>query len=93
MPRLVLLFSTFALTLIATLAAAEPRVEHFSPQGAAKRVRQVTARFSDAMVPLGDPRAATDVFDVSCPEPGIARWADSRDWVYDFARDLTAGLR
>src|SRR6266545_5621145 len=94
MPRMVLLLSTIVLSLLATtLAAAEPRVEQFSPQGAAKRVRQVTARFSDAMVPLGDPRAATDVFEVSCPEPGTARWADSHDWVYDFARDLPAGLQ
>jgi hypothetical protein len=58
--------------------AGGPRVAAFSPQGTVKGVRQVTARFSEPMVPLGDPREARDPFEVSCPEPGTARWADSR---------------
>jgi len=62
-------------------------------QGTVKRVRQVTARFSEPMAPLGDPRAAADVFEVECPEPGTPRWVDGRDWAYDFARDLPAGVR
>ena len=70
-----------------------PSVATFSPTGTVKQVRQVTARFSVPMVPLGDPRPATEVFEVECPEPGVARWIDSRDWVYDFARDLPAGVR
>src|SRR5262249_22591916 len=72
-------------------AAPAAEVAGFSPQGTVKRVRQVSARFSDPMVPLGDPRAV-DPFDVTCPEPGAGRWVDSRDWVYDFARDLPAGV-
>jgi len=56
--------------------AGGPRVAAFSPQGTVKAVRQVTARFSEPMVPLGDPREARDPFEVSCPEPGTARaWA------------------
>jgi len=65
----------------------------FSPQGTVKRVRQVTARFSQPMVPLGDPRVKTGIFSVDCPAPGKARWIDSQTWSYDFDHDLPAGLR
>ena len=73
--------------------APAARVEQFSPRGTAKQVRQVTARFSEPMVPLGDPRPSKSPFDVICPERGRARWIDSRNWSYDFARDLPAGVR
>ncbi|HEU4624187.1 MAG TPA: MG2 domain-containing protein [Steroidobacteraceae bacterium] len=69
-----------------------PRVEFFSPRGTAKQVRQATARFSAPMVALGDPRLA-DPFAVSCPAPGKGRWADPRNWIYDFDADLPAGMR
>ncbi|MEP7242453.1 MAG: MG2 domain-containing protein [Gammaproteobacteria bacterium] len=68
------------------------RVEIFSPRGSAKQVRQATARFSVPMVALGDPRLA-DPFTINCAAPGKGRWADGRNWVYDFAADLPAGLR
>jgi hypothetical protein len=71
----------------------DPVVEQFTPQGTVAMVRQVTARFSETMVPLGDPRIATDAFEVTCPEAGSARWVDSRTWAYDFDRDLPAGVR
>jgi uncharacterized protein YfaS (alpha-2-macroglobulin family) len=70
---------------------AQP-VEFFSPQGEVKGVRQATARFATAMVPFGDPREL-DPFDVDCAEKGKGRWADSKNWVYDFDRDLPAGVR
>jgi len=73
-------------------ADADGRVAAFSPQGTVKQVRQVAARFSEPMVPLGDPRGAADPFDVRCAEPGAGRWVDTRQWVYDFARDLPAGV-
>ena len=66
-------------------------VEFFSPQGTVKGVRQVTARFSAPMVPFGDPREV-DPFAVECIEKGKGRWADSKNWVYDFDRDLPAGV-
>lgn len=72
-------------------AAAASRVELFSPQGTVKQVRQVTARFSDPMVPFGDPRLV-EPFGVACPEAGSGRWADTRHWVYDFARELPGGV-
>ena len=68
------------------------RVESFSPQGYVRQVRQVVVRFSGSMVALGDPRLA-DPFTVSCPAGGKGRWADTRDWVYDFDADLDAGVR
>src|SRR5215475_5308466 len=73
-------------------AANPPTVAQFSPTGTVKNVRQVTARFSDAMVPLGDPRAAVAPFEVKCNEQGASRWIDSFTWSYDFSRDLPAGI-
>ena len=67
------------------------QVEQFSPQGMVKEVRQVTARFSEPMVPFGDPRLA-DPFTVSCPVKGKGRWVDGRTWAFDFEKDLPAGL-
>lgn len=88
--------SKFArLLLLATLlvhqAASAAGVEQFSPQGEVKGVRQVSARFDTDMVPLGAPRLA-DPFITTCPAKGAGRWVDSRNWVYDFERDLPAGL-
>lgn len=74
------------------LAGAEAKVESFSPQGAVKDVRQVSVRFSEPMAPFGDPRIVAP-FAVSCPEKGTGRWADSRNWVYDFEKDVPAGVR
>src|SRR5215469_4597465 len=73
-------------------AAAPVRVESFSPQGYVRHVRQVVVRFSGSMVALGDPRLA-DPFAVSCPAHGKGRWADTRNWVFDFDSDLDAGVR
>ena len=67
------------------------RIILFTPQGEVKGVRQVQARFSEQIVPFG---AVTQVepFDVSCPEKGGGRWADGKNWIYDFDRDLPAGI-
>ncbi len=82
--------------LIAAAAAASStwaaQVEVFSPQGEVKGVRQVAARFSEPMVAFGDPRLA-EPFEVDCPQPGTGRWADQKNWVFDFERDLPAGVR
>ncbi|HTT08948.1 MAG TPA: MG2 domain-containing protein [Gammaproteobacteria bacterium] len=82
----------FLLALYSAGVSAAPQIETFSPQGIVKGVRQVAVRFSEAMVPFGDPRLV-EPFDIDCPEQGTARWADSRNWVYDFARDLPAGIQ
>ncbi|MFO1205332.1 MAG: MG2 domain-containing protein [Burkholderiales bacterium] len=81
------------LCVCAGLVRAEPPgIDAFSPQGTTKAVRQVSARFVTPMVPFGEPRLA-DPFDVSCAVKGAGRWIDDRNWVYDFARELPAGLR
>jgi uncharacterized protein YfaS (alpha-2-macroglobulin family) len=83
-----LLAATLALPSLSWAA----RVEVFSPQGEVKSVRQVAARFSEPMVALGDPRLDAP-FEIDCPQGGTARWADQKNWVFDFARDLPAGIR
>jgi hypothetical protein len=66
-------------------------VETFSPQGTVKGIRQVSVRFSEQIVAFGDPRLA-DPFEIQCPEKGRGRWVDSRIWVYDFDKDMPAGI-
>jgi hypothetical protein len=70
-----------------------PAVDSFSPQGTARKARQATARFTEPMVPFGDPRVS-DPFEVSCTEGarGRGRWVDGRTWSYDFDGDLPAGI-
>ena len=81
-----------AVLALSAAAAGAQSVEFFSPRGEVKGVRQVTARFAKPMVPFGDPREV-DPFTIECAEKGTGRWADPRNWVYDFARDLPAGVR
>jgi len=66
-------------------------IQFFSPQGEIKKVRQVAVRFSGQMVAFGDPREV-DPFNIDCLFPGKGRWADQRNWVYDFDQDLPAGF-
>jgi hypothetical protein len=89
---LLLALTLFIPALDAAESLAGPQVDQFSPQGLVKRVRQASARFSEAMVPLGDPRSPIDPFEIDCIEAGVGRWIDSRTWVYDFKRDLPGGL-
>jgi hypothetical protein len=81
------------LFLSTTAAAAAARVDDFSPRGTVKGVRQVTARFSAPMVPLGDPRPPEAPFESDCGEPGSGSWLDGRTWAWDFDRDLPGGVR
>jgi len=74
-------------------AQQQARIESFSPQGTVRQIRQVRARFSEPVVPFGDLRAVGQPFEITCSEPGTARWADDRNWIYDFDRDLSAGVR
>jgi len=89
---LVLIVSLLSLAGPATSQPAAPRVSAFSPQGTVKGVRQAQAVFSAPMVAFGDLRRP-DPFEVDCPESGTGRWVDTSLWVYDFARDLPAGVR
>src|SRR5438128_9543542 len=76
-----------------SLQAADPQpgVESFSPEGVAKRVRQVKARFTEPMVAFGDLRQ-TPPFEIHCVQGGVGRWLDTEVWVYDFKEELPAGV-
>ena len=56
-----------------------------------KDVRQVAVRFSEPMVAFGDPRLP-EPFAIDCEARGRGRWADTRNWIYDFESGLPAGL-
>ncbi|EJM99807.1 Ig-like domain-containing alpha-2-macroglobulin family protein [Herbaspirillum sp. YR522] len=79
-----------AWTVAPVADAATASVTSVSPQGEVARIRQVRVRFSESMVKFGDPKAAAP-FDVDCPVAGTPRWADDKNWVYDFERDLPPG--
>ncbi|MDE0191620.1 MAG: MG2 domain-containing protein [Gammaproteobacteria bacterium] len=85
-----LLFALSCLTV--GVAWPDARVEMFSPSGYAKDVRQVTVRFSETMVALGEP-GRLDPFGVDCEVPGNGRWIDERNWVYDFDYDVPGAVR
>ncbi|MCK9515310.1 MAG: MG2 domain-containing protein [Ottowia sp.] len=76
--------------------AAAARVSAFTPQGEVARVQQAVARFDADVVPFGDP-AAADPLHISCDSKdaatGQGRWTSAREWVYDFADELPAGVR
>src|SRR5690242_16266307 len=90
-------FMGLALGLILSCALGGTGVEaaevtSFSPQGVVQEVRQVHATFSEPMIPLGDLRSPVDPFERTCAEKGASRWADPKNWIYDFDRDLPAGV-
>ncbi len=72
--------------------AVTATVTSFTPLGDIKKVRQVTARFSQPMVNFGDPRAEAP-FEINCSVAGRGRWSDSSVWLYDFENDLPGGTR
>ncbi|HLJ43418.1 MAG TPA: hypothetical protein VKT12_04300, partial [Candidatus Binataceae bacterium] len=74
---LALSFLCIVISIVAGAAAAQPGSASptvtFAPQGTVKNVRQAVARFSQPMVPMGDPRVAQSPFQVDCPH-GPAQW-------------------
>ncbi len=74
-------------SLLLSSSAQAASVIRFSPQGEIAQIRQVRATFSEAAVAFGDPKAPSP-FDVKCSEAGTAHWADDKNWVFDFNRDL-----
>ncbi len=71
-------------------AAQSAGIERFTPSGAHKDVRQVQARFSGAMAPLGRSDSAAP-FKIDCSKLGKGYWADERTWVYDLPQGLRGG--
>ncbi|WP_419722544.1 alpha-2-macroglobulin family protein [Sphingopyxis witflariensis] len=55
-------------------------------------ISRFTLRFSEDMVPLGDPRAKAPATN-DCKLPADGRWVDTRTWVLEFEKPLPGGLR
>ncbi len=82
--------------LFGTLAIgnAAPQVVLATPGSAGANggaIERFTMRFSEAMVPLGDPRA-TPPAKLTCPVAATGRWVDAQTFVYDFEKALPGGL-
>ncbi|HKX87591.1 MAG TPA: alpha-2-macroglobulin, partial [Sphingopyxis sp.] len=54
-------------------------------------ITRFTLRFSEDMVPLGDPRAPAPATN-DCKLPSSGRWVDTRTWVLEFDKPLPGGL-
>ena len=81
--------------LMATTAQvqAATTIASVSPQGEVAQVRQLTVKFSEAVVPFGDLRLP-DPMSVSClgaVPAGSGRWANDRVWLYDYTDALPPG--
>lgn len=85
-----------ALLLAVTAAAAQAAsISGVTPRGEVAQVRQVTLRFSEAVVPFGDLRLP-DPARVTCEGASVAgsgRWSNDRVWLYDFEAPLPPGVR
>jgi hypothetical protein len=79
--------------MVAPVAAAgdnAPRVVFAQPGVGGGAIQRFTVRFSQAMVPLGDPRARAPLM-TACT--GEGRWVDQQTWVFDFAAPLGGGTQ
>ena len=72
------------------------QISSLSPQGEVAQVRQIVAKFDQAAVAFGDPKAPTPLA-VSCSDAqaskGNGRWTSEREWAYEFDNDLPPGVR
>jgi alpha-2-macroglobulin len=95
--RLALQFA-LPLSLAALLApsAWALQISSLSPQGEVAQVRQLVAKFDQAAVNFGDPKAPAPL-SVSCNDAqaskGSGRWVSEREWAYEFENDLPPGVR
>ena len=80
-----------ALAPVAASSDTAPQVTMATPGVADGAVERFTVRFSEPMVPLGDPRAAGP-FTVTCPVGGSGRWIDQTTYVHEFDRPLPGGV-
>ena len=78
------------------LPASALTLTALTPQGETAQVRQVVARFDQSAVHFGDPKAPAPLA-VACDDAkagqGTGRWLSDKQWVFDFAADLPAGVR
>lgn len=81
-------------TPLIALPDSPPEVILATPGGAGGNggvIDRYTMRFSEAMVPLGDPRAKAP-FTVKCPVSGTGRWVDPQTYVHEFSKPLPGGV-
>ncbi len=90
--RLTKLLAVLAIVVapVAAFGGDSPHVTLATPNIADGSITRFTVRFSDAIVPLGDPRAASPL-KVDCAIAGSGRWADPQTYVWDFAQPLPGG--
>lgn len=81
---------------LCALGAHALQVTSLTPQGEIARIRQVVAKFDQAAVNFGDPKAPAPLA-VSCTDAqaakGTGRWTSDKQWVFDFENDLPPGVR
>jgi uncharacterized protein YfaS (alpha-2-macroglobulin family) len=81
-----------ALTPLAVWADSSPQVVLATPGMGDGAIERFTVRFNQAMVPLGDPRAAAPMAQTAgCPVGGEGRWVDQQTYVFEFAAPLPGG--
>lgn len=87
--------ATWAALALMAFAAQAARITAVTPAGEVPEVRQVSVRFSEAVVTAGDPRLPAPVtLQCSGGAPaGDGRWLDAQRWVYDLREPLLAGNR
>ncbi|HVZ45879.1 MAG TPA: MG2 domain-containing protein [Ramlibacter sp.] len=77
------------------IGAHAARIVSVSPQGEVSRVRQVVAKFDNAVLAFGDPKAPAPL-QITCSDAqataGNGRWTSEREWVFDFREDLPPGI-
>lgn len=90
--------SRAAIAVLAFLAAGAQalQVTSVTPQGEVAQVRQLVARFDEAAVAFGDPKAPAPLA-LACSDAqatrGTGRWNSDREWVFQFDQDLPPGIR
>jgi uncharacterized protein YfaS (alpha-2-macroglobulin family) len=81
-----------AIAPVVALADNSPQVVLATPGIGDGAIERFTMRFSQPMVPLGDPRA-TAPFAVECAVSGEGRWVDPQTYVYEFKNGLPGGTQ
>ncbi|WP_260597281.1 alpha-2-macroglobulin family protein [Sphingomonas endolithica] len=79
-----------AIAPVAAFGDNSPQVIMATPGIGGGAIERFTARFSQPMVALGDPRA-TGPFDVTCAVDGEGRWVDPQTFVHEFKAPLPGG--
>jgi uncharacterized protein YfaS (alpha-2-macroglobulin family) len=86
-----LAFLALAFGPVAASGDVTPQVVMATAGSGGGAIERFTVRFSEPMVPLGDPRAKGP-FVIGCPVAGAGRWIDQQTYVHEFEGALPGGL-